>query len=306
MVKESIIIKNLSVSFPLTDGFVYAVDGIDAEFQEGCFTAIIGESGCGKSVLGQAILGMLPQYASVQGKVLYGETDLLKDAKVFYGKGIGLVAQNPAEALHQGRKIKKQFDDILNAHNVIDRDDNIKRHWLEFFALKDVDRVLQAYPFELSGGMQQRVLCAMSICLKPRWILADEPTKGIDEENCQVVFENLLRIKGLGQMGMILITHDIELAKQVGDIIAVMYGGQIVEMGRDVLTRPLHPYTQGFLAALPEHGFQSIPGKAPIPGEKIRGCKFAARCPKCSLRCLQEVPSVYQVGDCRVRCFAYA
>ena len=165
---------------------------------------------------------------------------------------------------------------------------------------------MAAYPHELSGGMLQRVLCAMAVSTKPAWILADEPTKGLDEQVGAIVRENLLTIKHDLHLSMLVITHDIALAQEVCDDVLVMYAGQILEYNTDLWQKPLHPYTQGFLQALPQNGLQVISGKAPVPGESFSGCKFAARCPHCTKRCREQRPEMYQVGDEQVRCFLYA
>ena len=154
--------------------------------------------------------------------------------------------------------------------------------------------------------MLQRVLCAMSICCSPLWLLADEPTKGLDETACGVVYENLQKIKTSQSLGMLIITHDLQLARSICADIAVMYAGQIDEYGPQVLTGPRHPYTQAFLAALPENGFQPLPGLPPLPQDHLPGCRFAPRCPSCQKRCLQEVPPVNDSGTAKVRCFHYA
>ena len=165
---------------------------------------------------------------------------------------------------------------------------------------------MAAYPHELSGGMLQRVLCAMAVSSKPEWILADEPTKGLDEQVGAVVRKNLLTIKQDLHLSMLIITHDIALAQEVCDDVLVMYAGQVLEHNADIWHKPLHPYTKGFLQALPKNGLQVIPGKAPVPGESFTGCKFATRCPYCKTRCKKEVPAMQQVGNAEVRCFLYA
>ncbi len=154
--------------------------------------------------------------------------------------------------------------------------------------------------------MLQRVLCAMAVSSKPEWILADEPTKGLDEQVGAVVRKNLLTIKQDLHLSMLIITHDIALAQEVCDDVLVMYAGQVLEHNADIWHKPLHPYTKGFLQALPKNGLQVIPGKAPVPGESFTGCKFAARCPYCTERCKEEMPAMKQVGDAEVRCFLYA
>lgn len=218
----------------------------------------------------------------------------------------GIIPQNPSESLNPVRKIGKQMQDVLDVHQMADSDNSYKKQCLRLFGLEEAERVLAAYPHELSGGMLQRVLCAMAVSSKPEWILADEPTKGLDEQVGAVVRKNLLTIKQDLHLSMLIITHDIALAQEVCDDVLVMYAGQVLEHNMDIWQKPLHPYTQDFLQALPQNGLQVIPGKAPVPGESFSGCKFATRCPYCKTRCKEEVPAMQQVGDAEVRCFLYA
>ena len=305
---NNIQVQNLYVYFPVEQGMVKAVDGISIDFVWGQFTAIIGESGCGKSVLGQALLNILPGYVRQKGSILYQGCDILRGGlpDKFYGQEFGIVPQNPGDSLSSTRKIIKQMQDILDVNGVSDGDNAIKIKWLQFFGLADTSRILEAYPYELSGGMQQRVLCAMSCMCQPKWILADEPTKGLDERVCGVVYENLQKIKAAANCGMVIITHDLKLARDVCDRVAVMYSGQILEAGRDIFERPLHPYTKAFMASLSQNGFQPMAGTAPSPSDNLVGCKFAPRCPYASERCLKQTPQMYKAGDTMVRCFLYA
>lgn len=308
-IDNDIHINGLHVQIPTSYGAVKAVDDINIKFEHKSFTAIIGESGCGKSVLGQAILGILPEYVGKLGEILYHGQNVLNNAENidgFYGKDFGIVPQHPGEALNPFRKIGKQMQDVLNVVNIVDSDNTYKKACLKIFGLNDVERILKMYPHELSGGMQQRVLCAMGISCNPKWILADEPTKGLDGEVCKTVYHNLLCIKKRQQHGMIIITHDINLARYVCDYVAVMYAGQILEFGKDIFNFPKHPYTKAFLKSLPENGFQSMIGKAPMPGEHLYGCRFAKRCLYCQKQCLEELPAMYDVDNTKVRCFLYA
>ena len=201
---------------------------------------------------------------------------------------------------------EKAVEDILLAGEIEDKNDVYKIKCLKFFGIDEPERVLESYPHELSGGMQQRVLCAMSISCKPKWILADEPTKGMDERLCGVVYDNLLSIKQNSPSSMIIITHDLKLAAQVCDKIAVMYAGQILEINSDLLKKPKHPYSQLFLKSLPENGLNTMQGISPVLGEKIQGCKFAPRCPYCMPICKNNMPDYYIEENVRVRCFLYA
>lgn len=299
--KNELVIEGLAVGFRLPQGIFYAVDDVALHLAAGRFTAIIGESGCGKSVLGQAILNILPAGVVKKGAVFYNGKKIEGILSDF-----GIIPQNPSASLNPVRKIGRQMQDILAVHGIQDKDDAYKIKCLQLFGLQEVERVLYAYPHELSGGMLQRVLCAMAVSSRPTWILADEPTKGLDEQVSAIVRENLLTIKQDLALSMLIITHDIALAQEVCDEVLVMYAGQILERSSNLWQQPLHPYTQGFLQALPQNGLRVIAGKAPVPGEALPGCKFAARCLHCSARCEKERPQLYQVGDAQVRCFLYA
>lgn len=302
--QKNITVRNLSAAFPTDGGWVKAVDGVTADFAAGQYTAIIGESGCGKSVLGQAILGILPESVRKEGKVLCGGEKLTYAAE---RKIFGIIPQNPSDSLNPVRKIYRQFQDLLDVYGMRDAQHAYKTECLEFFGLQDAARVLESYPHELSGGMLQRVLCAMAISTKPAWLLADEPTKGLDEQNGAIALQNLQKMKRELATGMIIITHDIKLARDVCDTVLVMYAGQVMERSGKFFSEPLHPYSRGFLQALPENGLHTIAGKAPAPGEPLTGCRFAERCPHCAQRCRQEQPELYKLADGRqVRCFLYA
>lgn len=299
---EALRLQNVQVSFPVGRELFRAVDDISLTLLPGLFYAIVGESGCGKSVLGQAMLHSLPASARWSGEIFYGKRlveGLLPE--------LAVIPQDPLGSLNPTRRLGRQLQDILDVAGIADSDAAYKRRCLELFGLSDSDRVLAAYPHELSGGMLQRLLCAMAVCSRPAWILADEPTKGLDERVAAVVRENLLHIKQALRLSMLIITHDIALARDCCDEVLVMYAGQLLERSRELWQRPLHPYTQGFLAALPENGLQPMRGKAPAPGSQLAGCCFAPRCPHCSERCLQERPALYRQPDgAEVRCFLYA
>lgn len=302
--KENISIQKLAVAFRVGNNWINAINGITTSFEAGKYTAIIGESGCGKSVLGQAVLGILPEGVKRSGEILCGEKPLTYQLQ---RRLFGIIPQNPSDSLNPVRRIHKQFQDLLDVAGIKDAQHIYKAQWLQFFGLEDAKRILQAYPYELSGGMLQRVLCAMAISTKPRWLLADEPTKGLDETNGAIALENLLKMKHELTTGMIVITHDIKLARDVCDVVMIMYAGQIMEHSSNFFTKPLHPYSQGFLQALPENGLHTIQGKAPVLGTKQIGCCFAERCPYCYQRCTQEQPELYTLKDGnQVRCFLYA
>lgn len=328
---DNLRIENAVVYFKVKDGTVKAVDHVTATFYAGEITGLIGESGCGKSVLGMAILGLLPEYAQVEGGIWLEGQNLfaLKPGQMrrLRGRKIGLIPQNPADSFNPVRRIGGQIEEGLQVG--ADRQKKAERRGAELkkselwqvqskggspkgllqefgFDQADADRVARSYPFELSGGMLQRAAAAMGTASQPEWILADEPSKGLDETLRRQLYQTLLQVKERGAKGMLIITHDLELAVTLCDRLAVMYSGEIVEMGKNILTDPKHPYTQGLIASLPQNGMHPMKGSAPAPWEHITGCKFAARCPHASKCCLEKKPESYPLSDRIVRCFLYA
>lgn len=296
---------DVCVTFLLPGSSIRAVDGVTARFPGGKITGIIGESGCGKSVLGLAVLGLLPPYGKVEGTLKLDGTELRGRRPL--GTEIGLIPQNPSESLNPARTVAAHLWEALLPLGLTRAQRKEKSvQLLRDFGFRDPSRILRAYPHELSGGMQQRVLCAIGAACSPRWILADEPTKGLDRDlRCQVQ-ENLLALRRQGVESMLVITHDLPLARELCDGLAVMYAGQILEMGVGVLDSPRHPYTRAFLDALPENGFVPMKGVAPRAGQRLEGCAFAPRCPYVTRRCMEERPQAYETEDGRkVRCFHY-
>lgn len=306
-----LLFKHTQVYFDVAAGSVRAVDDVSARFAAGKITGLIGESGCGKSVLGLSVLGLLPPYARICGQVLYGDLNITaarpRQLRALRGRQIGLIPQSPGESLGPVRRIGSQIDEALSLAESDKKKRKAMAHeLLSGFGFDDPERILRAYPFQLSGGMQQRALCAIGVCCSPPWIIADEPTKGLDKALCDQVCETL---SGLGRWGvnsMLVITHDLDLASSLCNRIAVMYAGEIVEMGAEVLTTPKHPYTQAFLASLSANGMHPMVGTPPGPADVFPGCKFAPRCPRREARCETKRPENYLVGDSYVRCFLYA
>ena len=306
-------LRDLVVHFPVRRGLVKAVDHVSVTFEEHQITGIIGESGCGKSVMGMAVLGLLPGYAKVCGEILYGGRNLRelspKQMRRLRGRQLGLIPQNPGDSLNPVRRIGGQ---IMEAAALIGvkREEQKKQTadlLLRFgFEKNHLKRVEKAYPLELSGGMQQRALAAMGANARPKWILADEPSKGLDVELRKQMYDTLRKMKNECVDSMLIITHDIALARNLCDSVAVMYSGQIIEKGKDILQNPKHPYTMGLMESLPENGFKPMRGIAPAPGQDFSGCKFAPRCPWAKAECWKKPPEFYSLDDRIVRCFLYA
>ena len=311
MTDEDILFNDVYVHFRVPAGSVRAVDGVSTRFAARHITGLIGESGCGKSVLGLSILGLLPPYAHISGDIRLGDHAVTgakpRALRALRGREVGLIPQSPGESLNPVRRIGSQLEEALSLAEP-NRKQRQQRalSLLRDFGFKDPAHILRAYPFQLSGGMQQRVLCAIGVCCAPSWVLADEPTKGLDEALCRQVEETLSGLGDFGVQSMLIITHDLHLAASLCDTVAVMYGGQIVEMGSNILTNPRHPYTRAFLESLPENGMQPMPGRPPAPGDNLPGCKFAPRCPHASERCKTTPPDIIRHNNSQVRCFLYA
>lgn len=309
---SNIILKNLSVHFG-DNGQPAAVDEVSTIFHSGQVTGLIGESGSGKSVLGLSILGLLPNNAQKNGEIMFEGSNLLtlrpKTIRTIRGKKIGFIPQNPADSLNKVLKIRLQVREAFQAHERISKNtgnENAK-HLLDSFHFEDTDRVINSYPFQLSGGMKQRIITAIGLACHPEWLIADEPTKGLDAVLRRQVYQLLSEVSTKHIKSMIVITHDLVLAEQICSRILVLYQGHIVEDGDvdEVIHAPLHPYTQGLLNAMPSRGM--IPLPAPDPEIHSKGCSFANRCPKASEICFNQKPPAQHITESRkVWCFHIA
>ncbi|MCF0215058.1 MAG: ABC transporter ATP-binding protein [Fibrobacteraceae bacterium] len=282
-------VRNLSVAFGkgrhVTKNHVQVTDRVSFDIFPGEFFALVGESGCGKSVTAMSILRLLPWPSAkiVCGEVVFqNQKDLakipLKELEKIRGSEIACIFQEPMQALNPVLRIKSQ---LLECGANIDE----IRRMLSLAGFSDVERILESFPHELSGGMLQRVCIVMALLPRPKLIIADEPTTALDvtvQAQVLAVLKELSRQTGTA---VLLITHNMGIVAQYADRVAVMYAGRLVECGktRDVIDNPLHPYTQGLLAAIPEKhedmgSLKSIPGSVPQPKDFVAGCRFADRC----------------------------
>lgn len=314
MNNEVLRVEGMSVGFLNQEGQCVAVtDDVSFSIARGEVFALVGESGCGKSVTAMGLLGLLPRPGA---KILSGiadlqSQDLLKMApdhlRKIRGKIASVIFQEPGAAMNPVRRIQGQ---LLEALPELDKSKTLPmvESLMKGAGFSDVKRVLDSYPHELSGGMLQRVMIVMALLSDPALLIADEPTTALDVTVQAQVMGILRKLCAEKGTGLLLITHNLGLVAQYADRVAVMYAGRIVEVGTtlEILKTPKHPYTQGLLAAIPEGhshvgALRAIPGTVPRPHEFDEGCRFRMRCsfatPECSLRpSVQNMTETHQVS----------
>jgi oligopeptide/dipeptide ABC transporter ATP-binding protein len=304
-------VEDLTTEFQTRAGPLRAVDHVSFELPRGRALAIIGESGSGKSALLRTILGIQPASARVSGRAMLDARDVLqlprKEREALRGRDIAMVFQDPMTALDPVFTIAQQLTETLRRHLDVDRSTARERalQLLEAVQIPSPEERLDAYPFELSGGMRQRVVIAMALACEPVLLLADEPTTALDVTVQARVLRLIRRLQLERHMGMILVTHDLAVAAQVADDVAVMYAGRLVEAGpvAEVLRAPAHPYTRGLLGANVTAGQTEapavIPGAPPTLTRLPEGCAFAPRCMDATVTCWHRRPGPSTVGTAR-------
>jgi peptide/nickel transport system ATP-binding protein len=291
------------------------VDGVSFQVAAGETYALLGESGCGKSMTALSLMRLLPDGGQVvSGRVQLGDIDVLalpeRDMRRVRGGQMAMIFQEPMLALNPVIKVGEQIGEALALHRDLGgkaaRD--AAQGLLDAVGVPDAARRLDTYPFELSGGLRQRVMIAMALAGRPQLLIADEPTTALDVTIQAQVLDVLRRLKAEQQMGMLLITHDLGVVAENADRVGVMYAGELVEEGaRDAFfAAPQHPYSRMLFEALPRPGdsarLVTIPGQVPKLDGQMRGCRFAPRCPFALARCHAESPGWQVLNDQRVRC----
>ncbi len=287
-------LKNLSTHFFTEDGVAKAVQDVSLTVKKGKTFALVGESGCGKSVTALSIMRLIPSPPGeiVSGEVLFGSGDLLelseKRMRSIRGNKIAMVFQEPMTSLNPVYTVGEQIVEAIKLHQNKSREaawaDAVEM--LQRVGIPDPEQRVSEYPHQMSGGMRQRVMIAMAISCEPSLLIADEPTTALDVTIQAQILDLLDRLQEQNQMSILLITHDLGIVAERADDIAVMYASKIVETSdaKSLFTEPLHPYTQGLLKSLPRLGFEgrrlhTIAGNVPEPLNFPNGCKFHPRCP---------------------------
>jgi len=312
-----LVVDNLSLNFRTRHGTVQALDDVSFTLGKGEIVGVVGESGSGKSVTAYAVMGLLDDTADItSGHINMGGAEILgatPDAlNALRGREMAMIFQSPRTALNPIRRVGHQIEDVLREHaNIPARD--LKREAIAALArvrIPDPERRAEAYPFELSGGMCQRVMIAMALACSPSVLIADEPTTGLDVTTQAVIMDLIRDMSRNGNMSTLLITHDLGLAGEYCDRIAVMHAGHVVEAGptEAILTRSAHPYTRQLLAATPTpethmDDLVVIPGSLPDLRRPLPVCRFSARCVRRQAICDEPPLPWAQCGpDHIVRC----
>ncbi|MDR2484408.1 MAG: ABC transporter ATP-binding protein [Treponema sp.] len=312
--KTVIEVRDLRIGFEIERKIKPVVFGVDFRVEKGEVLTVLGESGSGKSVLGSAILKLLPYNAHVEGGIFFENREILAMPEPVFrklrGKGIAAAMQGGEAALDPLVPVNRQMAEGIMYHENLSFKTALPRVEDLLVALgigadrDETRRIMAHYPYQLSGGMNQRILLGMTVLLRPEFLLLDEPTKGLDEVSKADTVRSLEKLREETKSAVLLITHDINLAGIFSDRIMVMYAGQIVEiLAPEKLSEPQHPYTIGLLASSPEGGFIPIPGSPPDSRNMPLGCHFFPRCAYASPRCAKEMPELIPQENRGVRCF---
>jgi peptide/nickel transport system ATP-binding protein len=313
-------VQDLSVKFVSREATVTAVNGATFSLRKGEVLCLLGESGSGKSVTLRALMRLLPPQAKVAGKIELGGQDVLtlqgRALSDFRGGAVAMVFQEPMTALDPVYTIGQHLVEMIRRHKGGSKAEARARaiELLDLVKIPSPERRIDAYPHELSGGLRQRAMIALALCCGPQLLLADEPTTALD---ATVQIQVLILLRRLQQelgMGTIFVTHDLGVAAEIADRVAVMYAGRVIEEGpvADVLRAPAHPYTAGLLASTvhdqpPEQDIAAIPGSPPDLRRLPPGCSFAPRCALAIEACRQAFPDpVYPAPNRMARCLRVA
>lgn len=310
-------IQDLSISFETEYGRVQAVTDLNLHVSKGETLAIVGESGCGKSITSLAILNLLPENGYIdRGSILFQEENLLQysneQLRKIRGNEIAMIFQEPMTALNPVFTIGFQIKEVFEIHQKLNSQ-QAKQAALEMLALvkiPDPKKCFDEYPYQLSGGMRQRALIAMALACKPKLLLADEPTTALDVTIQAQILKLMDDLKRQFEMSMIFITHDLGVVAEIADKVMVMYAGEVYEYCDvfQLFKNPKHPYTQGLLQSMPsltrskEHRLHTIPGQVPDLHSRGQACHFAERCPHTLDSCRSTKPAMTQ-NEHKVACF---
>jgi oligopeptide/dipeptide ABC transporter ATP-binding protein len=315
--KHLLEIENLTVRYVTSRGLLYALNNINFTLEQGETIGLVGESGSGKSTLLYTLLGLLPGNASASGRIIFDgekfDASHPQELRGVRGRRITTVFQDPMSSLNPLLKTYDQIADVIATHDKEIKDERKRAmELLRLVRMPDPERVLNSYPYELSGGMQQRVMIAMALSTSPRLMLADEPTTAVDATVQTQLLELLRKLQEDFELAIIVVTHNMDVISDICSKVGVMYAGNLIELGpiEEVVNHPQHPYTVDLLAAVPqvhvEGELRSIPGSLPDLVAPPTGCMYHPRCSAVMDRCRSETPGFLEISTTRkVACHLY-
>ena len=316
-VDELIRIENLTVHYETDDAVVHALNDISLSMKKGETLGLVGETGAGKTTLARSILRLVPSPPGIikSGRIFFEGKDMLTlseaQMRSIRGNSISMIFQDPMTSLNPVMSVGDQIMEVVEAHNKALGKEEMEKQALSMLEMVGIPASRShEYPHQFSGGMKQRVIIAIALACNPILLIADEPTTALDVTIQAQVLDMITALKNRLNTAMLLITHDLGVVAQNCDRVAIMYAGQIIELGTlsDIFKRPTHPYTKGLLGSIPSLNkevkrLSPIKGMMPDPTDLPPGCKFAPRCQYASEVCKQDVPPSYQVSTThQVRC----
>lgn len=322
--KEKLLeVKGLKTHFFSNKGTSKAVDGVNLVLHKGETLGIVGESGCGKSITSLSILRLIPSPPGkiVEGSILYKGQDLVSmtenQLRKIRGNDISMIFQEPMTSLNPVISVGEQIAEGIRLHEKLSKKDAWEKavEMLRLVGIPSPEKRAKQEPFQLSGGMRQRVMIAMALACSPEILIADEPTTALDVTIQAQILKLIKELQVKLGMGVMMITHDLGVVAETCDTVVVMYAGNVVEYAskEELFRNPKHPYTQGLLASLPkineDHEYlPTITGNVPSPFSQVQGCRFANRCPYAIALCNTKAPELTftQEGEGQVRCWMYS
>ena len=313
-------VENLKVNYYTDNGVVSPVDGVSFEIKEGETLAIVGESGCGKSLTALSIMGLIDKPGKIaEGKIIFQGKDLVKISKRNWhqirGEELAMIFQEPLTSLNPVFTIGNQISESIRLHQKVNKQEAKKRsiELIKRVGIPRADKIYNSYPHFLSGGMRQRAMIAIALSCNPKLLIADEPTTALDVTIQAQILELMRGLSREYGTAIMLITHDLGVVAEMADQVVVMYTGQVVERS-DVFSlfkHPKHPYTQGLLSSIPnicelKDELETIEGVVPNLSELPQGCRFYPRCSKAHERCILGQPELKKVSNKQAaRCWLY-
>ena len=301
-------ISNLHVDFPTKAGMVRASDGVNLEIKPGESLCLVGESGCGKTIVALTIMRLLPENAQISGEIWLKGKNLLslgkEEMRKIRGREIAMIFEQPATCLNPVFTAGDQIAEAVRIHEKCSRKEARERaiELMEMVGIPSPRKRYRQYPHEFSGGMQQRVMIAMALAFSPSLLIADEPTTSLDVTIQTQIVELLKDLVAKLKTSLFLITHDLGVAAEMDDRVAVMYAGEIMEKGRvsEVFKYPQHPYTKALLGAISKDGLRPIKGSVPELTRLPKGCKFHPRCSQARDICREIRPEMKNGVRCHL------